>query len=237
MGIPQFQILLGGQCLGCGTPLVRPDPVWQTLCAPCAAALPWITEQRCEVCSLPLVSEQERCVRCRTREYAFAWHRAAFLYADLPEALVHAFKFGQHRSLAEPLAWALAAAASEAMQSVDLLVPVPGNPRRARTRGWSPTVLLSHALSRRTGIPSRCLIRRTAGQDQKELTYEGRVSTVSRRYRISRAGRTAGVWATAGKTICLIDDVFTTGATVSACAEVLKRAGAASVCAVTLAID
>lgn len=224
--------LLGRQCVGCGWLLVNGEGAKECICHSCKEALPWIRDRRCTVCSMPLVSEQGCCVRCRERSFGFDEHCAAFLYADLPEVLLKAYKFGQHIRLSSLFGEAVEAVAPPHYRHCRYVVPIPGNRKRTRLRGWSPTERLAREVGRNWAVPLRRMLRREAGGDQKELSYSGRMNSAVRRY--SLRSHTAEIEA---QTLVLVDDVFTTGATASACAELLKRAGAKRVFVVTIAID
>jgi ComF family protein len=112
----------------------------------------------------------------------------------------------------------------------DAIVPMPLHWLRRWRRGFNQAELLSRALSRQTGLPVRCLVRRkrfTAAQ--AGLTNAGRRANVTGAFRVPRPESVKGL------RLLLIDDVFTTGATAGACARALKRAGASRVAVLALA--
>jgi predicted amidophosphoribosyltransferase len=138
--------------------------------------------------------------------------------------IVHGLKFGRRLSLAGVAADAMLRALPEA-ESADRVVPTPPSPWRWRWRGFDPAEELAIATAERAGLPlDRCL-RRGHGRRQ-----------VGRR-RWERLADPPRVWIAdrAPRHVLLVDDVWTTGATLEACAEALRGAGALRVVALTLA--
>jgi ComF family protein len=113
----------------------------------------------------------------------------------------------------------------------DMLAPVPLHKKRLRQRGFNQALLLAAAIGQRFGIPLSCdnLVRVRYTRPQVELSAGERAANVAGAFALRRPAEAAG------KSILLIDDVFTTGATLNECSRVLKEAGAASVTALTLA--
>jgi ComF family protein len=111
------------------------------------------------------------------------------------------------------------------------LVPVPLHPRRQRQRGFNQSELLADALGRRAGIAvvASGLVRRQDTRSQTGLTAAARRANVKGAFAVRRRARIAG------RTVVLVDDVLTTGATASACAQALRAAGAREVRLLTAA--
>jgi ComF family protein len=142
--------------------------------------------------------------------------------------LIHLYKYGRIKPLVKPLG-RLLAQAMPLDQTFELVVPVPLHWRRRWSRGFNQSELLARSISRRTGIPlGKSLRRRRATDVQAGLSKTGRRQNVSGAF-FARAG------ALRNQRILLVDDVMTTGATATACAVALKRAGAQSVTLLTLA--
>lgn len=114
---------------------------------------------------------------------------------------------------------------------VDFLVPVPLHPLRLRKRGFNQAGRLAQALGRRLGMPTeeRSLVRRVPTPPQVGLGRRARFRNMGRAFDLRSPERVAG------RTVLLVDDVITTGATMNACARVLKQAGAVRVHAWALA--
>jgi ComF family protein len=115
-------------------------------------------------------------------------------------------------------------------EQVDLVVPVPMHWWRKWNRGFNQAELLARVVARRTGIPvARSLKRGRSTLSQAGLTLSQRRDNLTGVFRVTARNRIEG------RRVLLVDDVFTTGATASACAAALKRAGARSVVLLTLA--
>jgi ComF family protein len=196
------------------------------VCCRCRALLVPLTGRRCPQCGMPLLVEEGRCTRCRAAGYAFASSAAIFVYRGTVRDLVIALKSGGRRRLARLFA-PLIAAALEALHPGADVVPVPSRPGRATP---DAVELLCRELERRHGTRVRRMLRRGPGAAQKSLSYPERLRNLQGRIRMARGAHAVG-------SLVLLDDVFTTGATLDACARTLLAAGAARIDAVTLAVD
>ena len=118
------------------------------------------------------------------------------------------------------------------LQAFDLIAPIPLHPVRLRERGYNQSALLSLGLSHHFKIlhAENLLIRQKNTQTQTELGAKQRWTNMEAAFRIKNSTDVAG------KTVVLIDDLFTTGATLHSAAEVLKNAGAIKVCALTFSL-
>ena len=154
-------------------------------------------------------------------------------YEGTLRRLIHLLKYEGVASVAGPLGRHL----SEALpreQRFDCVTAVPMHWTRRFRRGFNHAELLAEELARRTGVPAKHLLRRTRNTaPQAQLTGTARRRNLSGSIGMCRG--MDGNGEVLGQRILLIDDVFTTGATVNACARVLKRAGAAHVSVLTLA--
>ena len=221
-------------CKICGALLDRPGE--HVLCAACLAKIVPETAPACVCCGRFFDGDggPHPCAACLERRPPFVRHRSCARYrGELKDALL-LFKFRRYRSLGKVLArFAAAAAADEAglWDGVDAIVPVPLHRFRRRERGFDQARLLASEIGRLKGLPVEAgLLRKTRDTaPQTTLERNARQANVKGAYVAPRPDRMAG------KIILLVDDVFTTGATVGECAAVLKRAGAAEVRALTIA--
>jgi ComF family protein len=157
--------------------------------------------------------------------------RAVFKYDDSSRGLVLGFKHGDRIHGAPAYGRWLRRAGAELLADADLLIPVPLHWTRLFARRYNQAALLAHAI-RAAGGPSVApdwLLRRRRTPSQGHRNRTGRAENVRGAFALRR-GRSV-----AGRRIVLIDDVFTSGATVGECARVLRRAGAARVDVLTLA--
>jgi ComF family protein len=155
------------------------------------------------------------------------------IYDDVSRGLVLGFKHADRTHAAPAYARWMARAGAELLTTADVIAPVPLHWSRLMARRYNQAALLGNALARLAGAPSvpDLLIRRRRTLSQGRLSRSERLRNVAGAFAVNRA-RLALV---RGRRIVLVDDVLTTGATVSACAAVLRRAGAASVEVLALA--
>jgi ComF family protein len=167
------------------------------------------------------------------RPPAFSRARSAFVYDAASRALVLTLKHaGRTDALAAYGRW-MARAGGELLTGADALIPVPLHAGRLRKRRFNQSLLLARSLAKASGVPvaAHALARVRDTSTQGGLSAKGRARNVAGAFQV-RARRRGEV---EGKRLILVDDVHTTGATLSACARALNRAGAADVSAITLA--
>lgn len=208
------------RCVGCGR---RASDV---LCRACFEALPTIGRPVCARCGMPTAFETPACEGCKNVDFAFEGARAPLRYEGVGKEIVHSLKYGGYTRVVERLAAPLMAGTLERGVHFDATVPVPLHRSRLRRRGFNQAALLASAVARRINAPvsdTLEVVRRT--RDQVDLSPEERRANVEGAY--TARDHVRGV-------ILLVDDVFTTGATMSSCAETLVRAGAREVYALSL---
>ena len=173
-----------------------------------------------------------RCPNCEDRLWHLSMVIAACRHEGLVRELIHRFKYGKDQSLVRPLANLLPSAMQDPRirgKRFDAIVPVPLHPQRDRERGFNQSALLSAQLGKYLNLTVRLLLKRT------------RITASQARFdRQQRMENLAGAFTLRGKisegvNLLLVDDVTTTGATLDTCAAVLREAGAAEVCAVSVA--
>jgi ComF family protein len=195
----------------------------------------------CDRCGLPLPSLRSAaadaiCARCRRQAHAALDRcRSAGVYEDSLREIIHACKYGGRRSLVRPLARFMREQADTRalFAGIDVVVPVPLHWTRRRTRGFNQARDLARAL--RLEAPVRRALRRVrATPPQTDLPAAQRHRNVRGAFALAR-NAAAGARSLDGACVLLVDDVCTTGATLEACARVLKAAGVREVRAVTAA--
>ena len=223
-------VLLAPACAACARPLDAPTA--GPVCAACWAAIVPITAPVCGQCGDPLASwrhisvAEARCPRCRRLGGAVSGARAIGPYEGPLRAIVHALKYDGRRSLGRPLGRLLTTAGADILRGADVVVPVPLHRSRRRARGFNQAAELAHAL----GVPVAHLLRRVrATPSQTDLPAARRHANVRGAFALVRGAPVSGA------IVVLVDDVSTTGATLEACARVLRQAGAKDVRALTAA--
>lgn len=225
---------LAPPCAGCDTVLER--PLAGAICDTCWRAIVRITPPWCVVCgdALP-TGTPSLCARCEERPPRFTLARSAGRYDGPLRNVIHVFKYGRRRPLAAPLARLMTTAAAEVLAGADAVVPVPLHPWRALRRGFNQADDLAVHL----GLPVWRVLRRTRhGPRQASLPAGQRGSNVVGAFRLRPMFGLLNprrVRQLRDRTVVLVDDVMTTGATLDACSAVLLAAGVRTVRALTAA--
>ncbi len=176
----------------------------------------------CERCGRPGRGQDGLCGACWQASPPYGRARAVgFYYGALREALLR-FKYGRQVHLAEPLGALLAWRLATEFDAPDAVVPVPLHPRKLRARGFNQSLLLARAVCRFLPLANLAgaLVRARDTAVQAGLDREARAFNVASAFAVPEP------WVVTGRSLVLIDDIYTTGATVSACAEVLLESGA-----------
>lgn len=204
--------------------------VGEVLCERCLWELPRVAEAVCGRCGRAVKRPFSLCTVCQKRPSSLQTIRATFQYLSPVKELIHKLKYENNFALAEPLGQAMAVAWPLQDVAITAVVPVPLHPKREQKRGYNQSMLLAQQLCHHHPIPllPNALRRIRFTQPQIELGADQRQKNVQQAF-------AATPHLVSGQHMLLIDDVCTTGATLSACAEALLDAGAASVSAYCLA--
>jgi predicted amidophosphoribosyltransferase len=213
-----LDLLLPGRCSGC-------DALGPALCAACRDALIRVSPPLCARCGSPGAWPVQRCAECSGRRLAFATARAAIVYDARAKRFVHAWKERGLRTLAREAAGLVAETLARPDVAAISFVPADGD--RALRRGHRPAESLARELGAIWRLPVDALVRRVRSVErQRGLGLDERRRNVR--------GAFAPARASPGR-VCLVDDVYTSGATAGAAATALRKAGARRVEVVTLA--
>jgi competence protein ComFC len=219
-------------CTICATS-VNPDDY---LCATCEGRIERIVPPFCATCSEPFsgaIIGSFTCANCAHRTLHFESSVAAFRSRGVVRRVLHDFKYRHQVYLRHVVAgWLNAALDDERLRNrkFDLLVPVPLHSARQRERGFNQAGLLAKLLSAARGIPCQSALERV-----RYTTTQTAFDRTERMENLHNAFRLRKKMNVRHLHVLLIDDVLTTGATLSECARVLKKAGASSVYAATAA--
>lgn len=205
------------------------------LCPNCSATLPQTPSAICDRCgrideTADSLRQNSLCRECRAHPSPLVQMRAPLRYQEPTSTLIHRYKYEGYFALAGPLAQFLIAGWPVWKQPPDLILPIPLHPRRRRRRGYNQSELLARPLAQAMSIPvDASALRRT-----RHTPPQVGLGPAERHDNV-RGAFAADAAVALGRNILLVDDVLTTGATMSAAAEALLAAGAASVAAYCLA--
>ncbi|WP_373634909.1 double zinc ribbon domain-containing protein [Yoonia sp. SS1-5] len=207
------------------------------LCGPCWRETQFIGGTICDTCGTPLLGdgggESLQCDDCMTIARPWDKGRAALVYSGVGRRLVLRLKHGDRTELAQPAGQWMARAAAPLVRDNTIVVPVPLHWMRLVKRRYNQAGLLAHALGRQIDRPvcADALLRVTATAPLEGHRRDARFAALTGAISVhpKRASRLVG------KSVLLVDDVMTSGATLAASAEAAYAAGAANVSIVTLA--
>ncbi|MEX5728003.1 ComF family protein [Rhodovulum iodosum] len=229
-----LRLIYPPRCLACGD-RVESD---FGLCMACWAATPFISGLVCDACGTPLPGTADPgapvyCDDCLARPRPWARGRAALIYRDTARKMVLALKHGDRTDLAAPAAGWMLQAGAPLLRPGLLIAPVPLHRYRLIRRRYNQAALLARALARR-GALDHCpdlLIRRRPTPVQEGLGAEARFANIDGAIALHPRRRALAP----GREVLIVDDVMTSGATLSACAEACLAAGATEVSVLVLA--
>ena len=220
-------------CEACGRPVDRPG---RHFCSDCLNRLPFTpTDGCCRRCgrAAEKLDGEYLCTDCRANRPSFDRAASALQFDGPAREALNAFKFEFHLWLRDDLAdWLEGMARAHfKVGEIDLVVPMPSTLWHRINRGYNQCAYLARALAKRLGKPYAPFVLRRKGNPKKQgmLTEEERRTNVIGTFGVLRPR------AIVGKTVMVVDDIMTTGSTLSECAAELKRSGAARVWCVTLA--
>lgn len=210
-------------CANCGQ-------VGQLFCGTCRLKVHWILEPVCGKCGRSQAQAVEACAACQDSSLPLESVRSAVRYADPVRTVIHRLKYDGFFALAEPLADLMLEAWPRWEHAFDLILSIPLHPNRQRQRGFNQSELLVRALQQRLDWAGDQSALKRSRRTRPQLGLSG-----PERHDNVRGAFEANSIIVGGKRILLVDDVFTTGSTLSSAAYALHDAGATCVTAYCLA--
>jgi len=228
-----LDLVTPGQCLGCNAPVAEPA----SLCMGCWARLQHLDDPVCDRLGTPFAYDQgPDMVSPAALAEPPEWHRAraAVIYDDVARKIASSLKYGDRPEAGLLMARMMLRAGRQLIAGSDVIVPVPLHRWRLWKRRFNQSAYLAQQISRHSEKPwaAQALIRRKRTRSQVGLDHDSRKKNVRGAFAVPEAQ----IKHVAGKSVLLIDDVRTTGATAEACAIALKRAGARNVSLLTFAL-
>lgn len=205
------------------------DLLFPPRCILCHRFLPHSREPVCEACAGKILTQPGQIYRGEQ----FTHCRAPFVYEDPVRRSIHRFKFGGRDFYASTYAaWMAALLVREGEGDCDLITYVPSGKQSKRERGYDQAELLARELAKLLEIPMAALLRSVGKRPSQRQMPDAQ----ARRDNVKNAFAVRSGEEISGKRVLLVDDVITTGATLESCAKMLKKAGAAEVLCITVAM-
>ena len=228
MGI--LEILYPARCPVCHGILRGGDGI----CPQCRKRLILISEPKCKKCGKPIEkTEQEYCRDCGRFPHSFDKGGAVFAYDDIMRRSIAMFKYHNRREYAKVYAKEMYKHQTNfiKMAAPEVILPVPVHKQKLRQRGFNQAELVAKELGRLTHIPVDCkfLIRKEKTKPLKELTRSQRKANLKEAFGLIPNGKYY-------KRVLLIDDIYTTGATIDAISEILRKAGVKNIFFLTICV-
>ncbi len=225
-----LDVLYPPRCLFCYELLGRDEP---ELCSTCEQNVPFVRGAVCMKCGKELTdTAAEYCPDCRKHPHFYEYGRALLNYTELTRASIVRYKYKNQRGYSDWFGKQIAkrfGAEIRGMQA-QALVPVPLYIKKKRVRGFNQAQLVAEVIGREIGLPVRELLeRRRSTAAQKELGRAERLANLEESFCAVPGQRMP-------EAVILVDDIYTTGSTMDACAAVLKRAGVRRVYFLAIAI-
>lgn len=223
-----LHILFPPRCNGCGAPFLVANN--QKFCRSCAARVVFLSSPLCLICGTGLSrevgSEDRWCRSCLHHRPPFDSARSLVYYRDPVRTLLHHLKFNGDTRAAAGLRGLIEKGGNwRAKKDYDLIVPVPLFPARLKKRGLNQALVLARLFFLNESVQ----IDPTALKKVVNTPAQSELGGLDRRRNLAGSIKAGPGAKLAGRRICLVDDIFTTGATVSECSLVLKKNGAAAV--------
>lgn len=215
-----FNQAIPGSCLLCGG-----DCQTSPICIDCTADLPLSAATSCPQCGEP-TTHGERCGACLMEAPCFDRTITLYRYEFPIDQVIRSFKYGHQLSVATWLGQRLAL---QIQTPADLIIPLPLHPERLRERGFNQSVEIAAVIGNCLNLP----VHRSTLQRTRATPHQTGLLPKERKKNVRGAFECNTDYS--GKTILLVDDVMTTGATLNECARILKLHGAAAVIAIVAA--
>jgi len=218
-------------CNCCGVEIFGGDTLAKELfCEECYKSLPFNNGNICTHCGRSTVNAEQRCNDCAGFETTFKAARSPFYYATPINKLVRKQKYDNHRYLAKVFGVFLAEYCIKFFSDAEFITFVPMTKEKLKERGFNQSELMAKDVSLKTGIPYGDALEKVKETErQARLGRDERLSNLEGSFKVRNRALIDG------KTVLLIDDVLTTGATAEAVSKALKKGGAKEIYVLTVA--
>ena len=214
------------KCLNCGVETSK-----LAICDKCIKNLTIIPPPTCAICGGEISGKGKVCIECKGREFAFTRNYSIFVYADMVRKMIIDFKQNGHKAIGEMFAYFIEDKCDDILvkNNIDIIIPVPISEERLKERKFNQSEVLCSRLLLTNKVDVNALIR------VKPTPHQTGLSRSNREENLKDAFVVANKKNIKGKTVLLVDDIYTTGSTLNACSKILKNSGANEVITLTLA--
>ncbi|MDO5702902.1 MAG: ComF family protein [Lachnospiraceae bacterium] len=224
-----LDLLYPRRCPVCG----EAAPWGLDICPECTEKLPYVREPVCRKCGKPVDDMQVYCRDCMNVRHRYVRGRGVFVYDDVMRRMLTDFKYRGRREYGHTIGRLMAQYAVSFMEEwqPDIIVPVPVHASRKRSRGYNQAEILSGEIASYFDMTHAAdtLVREGNTAAMKTLSSSERTANIRSAVRCEKPSEDGG-------SVLIVDDIYTTGATVDACAEVLIEAGYGEIFFLTAAI-
>lgn len=227
-----IDLILPPRCLSCGDICLENSK----LCPPCWKEIRFISDPQCSICGWPLPYQDSLgmvCIHCAQKKPLFTMARSVMVYDKASSGIILKLKHGDATYLAPALGEWMWSRSGDLLKDIDYLIPVPLHWFRLFMRRYNQAAILAKVISEKSFLPVRphLLRRQRFTKSQAHLNRQQRQRNVKKAFYVP----SKQISFLQNKKIALVDDVFTTGATINECVRILLKAGCSEVRVITLA--
>ncbi len=222
-------LLIPKTCILCGKLITETIHLYP-VCSACEDKQIENKGKICSICSYPLISEKDKCMRCRDGIFNYLYNRSVFNYTGDIKELIYQYKFNNCKNLSIYFSKSLSKLLFNNYPEC-IIIPVPGRSIIKKRKGWEHIDQITKILKHKYRLPVQKLLTRKGEKAQKTLSREKRAENLRKSIGFSKKIKKIP------ESVVLLDDVFTTGTTINECAGILKTAGVKNIFSLTIAID
>ena len=213
------------KCVSCGEEASKFG-----ICDKCVRLFSLIPYPSCEICGGENLGKGKVCFECKDKHFSFTKNYSIFTYADDVRNKIISFKQNGNKAIGEMFAYFIADKYSEicVKHNIDIIIPVPISEERLKSRKFNQSMVLCSQINDNNKVNNNVLAR------TKDTPHQAGLSKTNREENLKNSFTVIDKKIIKGKTILVVDDIYTTGATLNACANALKLAGAKEIFTLTL---
>ncbi len=217
------------ECISCGREIIEGTSFM--LCENCKNSIEWLNGTVCKKCGDKILKGNEICDFCKEKEFAFNSNLSYCYYCDASASIIKGLKYSSRKYYAKYIAQIMALA-NNAFKDVDIITFVPITDKRRRGRGYNQSEEIANNLAKLVNIKAINLLVKTFDKkNQAKLSQDQRMKNLIGSFELAENATEL----IKDKNILIVDDVFTTGATLNECAKVIRNAKPNKITTITFA--